>query len=79
MHGTLPASAPEEAAQAIAPARDEVERTLGESSSWLASRQAGDGHWLFELEADATIPAELILLHHYLDEIDDALEQRLAV
>jgi squalene-hopene/tetraprenyl-beta-curcumene cyclase len=79
MHGTLPASAPEDAAQAIAPARDEVERTLGESSSWLAGRQAGDGHWLFELEADATIPAELILLHHYLDEIDDALEQRLAV
>jgi len=79
MHGTLPASAPEDAAQAIPPARDEVERTLGESRAWLASRQAGDGHWLFELEADATIPAELILLHHYLDEIDDALEQRLAV
>ncbi|MBM3732798.1 MAG: squalene--hopene cyclase [Acidimicrobiia bacterium] len=79
MHGTLPASAPEVAAQPISPARDEVERTVGESRSWLAEHQAGDGHWLFELEADATIPAELILLHHYLGEIDDALERRLAV
>ena len=33
---------------------------------------------MFELEADATIPAEYILLQHYLDEIDDELEQRIA-
>ncbi|MBM3581607.1 MAG: squalene--hopene cyclase, partial [Alphaproteobacteria bacterium] len=79
MHGTLPASAPEVTAQPIPPACDEVERTVGESRSWLVEHQAGDGHWLFELEADATIPAELILLHHYLGEIDDRLERRLAV
>ena len=24
-----------------------------------------DGHWLFELEADATIPAEYVLLEHF--------------
>ena len=28
------------------------------------------GHWLFELEADCTIPAEFILMMHFLDEID---------
>ncbi len=31
--------------------------------------QRPDGHCVFELEADATIPAEYILLQHYLDEI----------
>ena len=34
-----------------------------------------DGHWVFELEADATIPAEYVLLRHYLGEpVDAALE-----
>jgi squalene-hopene/tetraprenyl-beta-curcumene cyclase len=78
MHGTLPASAPEGAAQTLPPAREAVERTIEESRAWLAGRQAGDGHWLFELEADATIPAEFILLNHYLGEIDDATESKLA-
>ena len=44
----------------------------------LLARQADDGHWIFELEADATIPAEYIMLNHYLDEINDPLEQKIA-
>ncbi|HXP31928.1 MAG TPA: squalene--hopene cyclase [Stellaceae bacterium] len=36
----------------------------------LLALQHSDGHWCFELEADATIPAEYILLQHFLDEID---------
>src|ERR1700726_3194290 len=44
----------------------------------LLSLQHADGHWVFELEADATIPAEYILLQHYLGTIDDELEQRIA-
>jgi squalene-hopene/tetraprenyl-beta-curcumene cyclase len=51
-----------------------IERATG----WLVARQHSDGHWLFELEADATIPAEYILLQHYLDTIDSDLEQRIA-
>ncbi|MSP79748.1 MAG: squalene--hopene cyclase [Rhodospirillales bacterium] len=78
MHGTLPASTPKAVAQAPLE-REVLERVLDESRSWLAGRQAADGHWLFELEADATIPAEFILLNHYLGEIDDALEAKLAV
>ena len=38
-----------------------------------------DGHWLFELEADATIPAEYVLLEHFLDRIDPALEAKIGV
>jgi squalene-hopene/tetraprenyl-beta-curcumene cyclase len=45
----------------------------------LLGLQQADGHWVFELEADATIPSEYVLLQHYLDEIDPALEARIAV
>jgi squalene-hopene/tetraprenyl-beta-curcumene cyclase len=33
---------------------------------------------VFELEADVTIPAEYLLLQHYLDEIDEGQQQALA-
>src|SRR6185312_12812897 len=45
----------------------------------LLGLQQADGHWLFELEADCTIPAEYILMMHYLDEIEPELERKLAV
>jgi squalene-hopene/tetraprenyl-beta-curcumene cyclase len=45
----------------------------------LAALQRDDGHWVFELEADATIPAEYVLLKHYLGEPRDAvLEGKIA-
>jgi squalene-hopene/tetraprenyl-beta-curcumene cyclase len=44
----------------------------------LINAQAADGHWLFELEADCTIPSEYILMMHYLDEIDVSLEGKIA-
>src|ERR1700676_1752998 len=34
----------------------------------LLKLQRTDGHWVFELEADATIPAEYVLFVHYLGE-----------
>ncbi len=45
----------------------------------LTKRQKPDGHWVFELEADATIPAEYVLLEHYLDRIDEELERKIGV
>jgi len=45
----------------------------------LSGRQKDDGHWVFELEADATIPAEYVLLEHFLDRIDEDLERRIGV
>ncbi|MGD9535907.1 MAG: squalene--hopene cyclase [Alphaproteobacteria bacterium] len=44
----------------------------------LLGAQRGDGHWVFHLEADATIPSEYILLNHFLDELDPEVEARLA-
>jgi len=45
----------------------------------LLECQKSDGHWVFELEADATIPSEYTLLRHYRGEPRDAaLEQKIA-
>lgn len=44
----------------------------------LLSLQNEDGHWCFPLEADCTMPAEYILMMHFMDEVDTALEARLA-
>lgn len=55
-----------------------VETTIDEARDDLKSMQSDDGHWVFDLEADATIPAEFILLNHYLDETDDVTEHKLA-
>src|SRR5437763_17065472 len=45
----------------------------------LHSYQQHDGHWVFELEADATIPSEYVLFRHYLAEpVDAALEEKIA-
>ena len=45
----------------------------------LEALQKPDGHFVFELEADVTIPAEYVLLEHFVDEIDQPLEDRIAV
>ncbi len=45
----------------------------------LRAEQRTDGHYCYELEADATIPAEYVLLEHYLDRIDDALQAKIGV
>jgi squalene-hopene/tetraprenyl-beta-curcumene cyclase len=58
--------------------RDRVEATIGRAAQALYSEQKPDGHWVYELEADATIPAEYVLLRHYLGEpVDAALEAKI--
>ena len=47
-----------------------LDQAISHASQALGTRQHIDGHWVFELEADATIPAEYVLLEHYLDRID---------
>ncbi len=54
-----------------------LDEVVANARQALARRQSADGHWVFELEADATIPAEYILLEHFLDRIDAPLQQRL--
>jgi squalene-hopene/tetraprenyl-beta-curcumene cyclase len=55
-----------------------VDRVVESATAALFGLQKKDGEWWFELEADATIPSEYILLEHYLDEIDEELEKDMA-
>ena len=72
-HSSLTTSLAQEAL-----ANDSLDAAISGASRALLERQKPDGHWVFELEADATIPAEFIMLGHYLDEIDSALERKIA-
>ena len=58
---------------------DLLEDAIGRASAALGNRQRADGHWVFELEADATIPAEYVLLEHYLDRINPALQAKIGI
>jgi squalene-hopene/tetraprenyl-beta-curcumene cyclase len=56
-----------------------LERAIAAATDALLARQRPDGHWVFELEADATIPAEYVLLRHYLGEsVNASLEAKIA-
>jgi squalene-hopene/tetraprenyl-beta-curcumene cyclase len=69
---------PRASAPVLALATPSVERAMEHARAALIGLQHADGYWLFELEADCTIPAEYILMMHYLDELDPALEAKLA-
>jgi squalene-hopene/tetraprenyl-beta-curcumene cyclase len=57
-----------------------IEADIRRAAQALLRQQRSDGHWVFELEADATIPAEYILLRQYLGEPDDPeLERKIGV
>src|SRR6202012_6073504 len=57
-----------------------LEASIASATQALLDLQKPDGHWVFELEADCTIPSEYVLLRHYLAEpVDTALEAKIAV
>ena len=60
-------------------AHERLANAMNSGRAALARHQRPDGHWVFELEADATIPAEYVLLEHFLDRIDAPLEAKIGV
>jgi squalene-hopene/tetraprenyl-beta-curcumene cyclase len=55
-----------------------LDRVVENAANALGRAQRSDGHWVFELEADATIPAEYVLLRHYLGEpVDTKIEAKI--
>jgi squalene-hopene/tetraprenyl-beta-curcumene cyclase len=59
--------------------RDRLDRSIDAATKALLDGQQADGHWVFELEADATLPAEYVLFTHFLGEtIDAGLERKIA-
>ena len=58
----------------------DLDGSVRRATDALLRLQNADGHFVFELEADATIPSEYILLRHYLGEPDDLeLERKIGV
>jgi squalene-hopene/tetraprenyl-beta-curcumene cyclase len=58
---------------------ERLDDAIADAERALLARQKPDGHWVFELEADATIPAEYVMLEHYTDEIDIERERKICV
>jgi squalene-hopene/tetraprenyl-beta-curcumene cyclase len=60
-------------------AGDALQASIGSATRAMLDLRRPDGHWVFELEADCTIPAEYVLLRHYLGEpVDAVLEAKIA-
>src|SRR3978361_373160 len=56
-----------------------LKQSIGAATRALLDLRKPDGYWVLELEADCTIPAEYVLLGHYLGEpVDAVLEAKIA-
>ena len=55
-----------------------LDLAIAEARDALIAQQNEKGYWLYELEADCTIPAEYIMMMHFLDEIDLGLQSKIA-
>src|SRR3569623_3335121 len=66
-------------AAAAAPDTQSLQSGSASASRALLDVQKPDHHWVFELEADVTIPSEYILMRHYFAEpVDTVLELKIA-
>ena len=66
-------------ADAGGPSEQLVRDAVAMARKALLSLQHPDAYWAFELEADCTIPAEYVLMMHFMDEIDEVLQAKIAV
>ncbi|MDD5411105.1 MAG: squalene--hopene cyclase [Methylobacter sp.] len=55
-----------------------LNQAISKAQDKLLSLQDKDGFWVFELEADCTIPSEYIMMMHYVGEIDEPLQAKMA-
>ncbi|MGN6550970.1 MAG: squalene--hopene cyclase [Pararhizobium sp.] len=62
----------------LAPRTADLDAAIETAAGALRRARQPDGHWLFELEADATIPSEYVLFTHFLgEEADPELEAKI--
>lgn len=62
--------------EAVAP--EGLSTAIESACQRLFDDQNDDGHWLYECEADCTIPAEYIMMMHFVDDIDTDVQERVA-
>jgi squalene-hopene/tetraprenyl-beta-curcumene cyclase len=73
LHARRPARAPFDPSQLPS-----LEHAIDAACDELIRLQCPQGCWQFELEADCTIPAEYIMMMHFLGELDAPLEVKIA-
>ena len=56
-----------------------LDAAIASAARHLLARQRPDGHWLFELEADATIPAEFVMLKRFFGIREPEREARIGL
>ncbi|MGJ0516024.1 MAG: squalene--hopene cyclase [Methylomicrobium sp.] len=56
----------------------DLDRAIKRAQLSLIKLQDPAGFWVFELEADCTIPAEYIMMMHFIDDIDVTLQNKIA-
>ncbi|MCF6249641.1 MAG: squalene--hopene cyclase [Methylococcaceae bacterium] len=55
-----------------------LDSAINKAQEQLLNLQDEEGFWVFELEADCSIPAEYIMMMHYLDDINEELQAKIA-
>ena len=55
-----------------------IENIINHCKKKILNDQKKDGHWVYEIEADTTIPSEYILMNHFLGIKEKNLEKKLA-
>ena len=56
-----------------------LDKAIKKAQETLLTRQDKAGFWNFELEADCSVTAEYIMMMHYLGEINEDLQKKIAV
>ncbi len=57
----------------------DLDNAISQAQEKLLSLQNEAGYWVFELEADCTMPAEYIMMMHFVGDIDEVLQAKMAV
>jgi squalene-hopene/tetraprenyl-beta-curcumene cyclase len=56
----------------------DLDRAIKKAQDSLIKLQDPTGFWVFELEADCTIPSEYIMMMHFVDDINVGLQNKIA-
>jgi squalene-hopene/tetraprenyl-beta-curcumene cyclase len=81
MDESVPSQAPSPRAQgaaSVAQGTSPLDRAIGHALQALESEQDPAGYWCYEFEADCTIPAEYILMLHFMGRPERELERKIA-
>ena len=55
-----------------------LDKAIANAQAFIVNHQSPEGFWVFELEADCTIPSEYIMMMHYVGEVDRPLQAKIA-